>query len=229
MHIGFYRDALFCGMTSNAFKLGTALHLGWFWPRINGCSVLFRGTGIETVNFDNVFTVEDYNAEQIQPPAYLEHLPDSTYYYVLRRVNSAGDMELTLSASARVLIDSNGKLAELKPSSIFISKVQIIEGSKVKLVWFYCPLQQKSNPACFNIYTDDGTGQIDYENFLTQVPYQARRFYSFITDQLQSGKYLFAIRAEDSSGEEDKSFNTISVEITNNNPASIQFSQTQVL
>jgi len=35
------REALFNGMTANAFKLGTTLSLGWFWLRIAGCSALY--------------------------------------------------------------------------------------------------------------------------------------------------------------------------------------------
>lgn len=226
MHIGFFKDALFAGMTSNAFRLGTVLHLGWFWPRLDGCSLLFRGTGIENIGFDNILAIDDYDVKLIQPPTYLEHLSDNAYYYVLRRVNSAGDMELTLSAAVKVAIDDSGQLAEPQPNSIFIVKTTIVDGSRAKLIWFYCPLQQHSAVASFNIYGDNGSGTIDYINALAQIPYQGRRFYSYISEQLQLGKYRFAIRSQDSSSTEDASLNVVSVEITGESPASIQFSKT---
>ena len=72
MDSAFYKDALFAGMTTNAFKLGTVLHLGWFWPRLNGCSLLYRGDSIETIDFDKIIAVGNSDASEIQPPDYLQ-------------------------------------------------------------------------------------------------------------------------------------------------------------
>ena len=48
------REALFNGMTANAFKLGTTLSLGWFWVRVAGCSVLYRGSSMGEIDFVNI-------------------------------------------------------------------------------------------------------------------------------------------------------------------------------
>ncbi len=223
MDAAFYRDALFSGMTSNAFKLGTVLHMGWFWPRLTGCLLLYRGDSIETVNFDRVVAASDFDAIEISPPDYLLHQNNTTFFYVLRRANGHGCLEQTLSASAKVVINSDGNLAELVPNSIFTIKAKTVRGSIVKLTWFYCPMEQQSPPVRFNIYTDDGTGQIDYQNAIAQIEYQGRRFYSYTSNELPAGRYLFAVRAQNENGLEDNSLAAVSLEISDDNNFSVQF------
>ena len=65
------KEVLFAGQTSNAFKLGTVLTLGWFWPRIAGCSVLYRGSSMETIEFENILAVTEADACQVLPPSYV--------------------------------------------------------------------------------------------------------------------------------------------------------------
>jgi len=223
MDTAFYKDAFFAGMTSNAFRLCTVLHLSWFWPRLAGCCLLYRGDSIDTVDFNQIVAVDDFNAAEVSPPAYLSHGSNTTCFYVLRRANGCGDVERTLSASAKVSIDGDGNPTEPVPNSIFAIKTEIVQGNRAKLTWFYCPMQQQSVPVCFNIYTDDGAGQIDYQNTIAQIEYQGRRFYSFTSDELPAGKYLFVIRAQNKSGLEDNSSAATSIEISDVNNPLVQF------
>ncbi len=112
MESKFLKDALFAGMTGNAFKLGTVLTLGWFWTRVCGCSALYRGGSMETIDFDDILAVADIEAEQISPPGYLEHDEGTTYFYVIRRVNGGGEQEKSLASAVKVSIDASGNLAE---------------------------------------------------------------------------------------------------------------------
>jgi hypothetical protein len=213
MDLCFYKDALFTGLTPNAFKLGTVLYQGWFWPRPDGCSLLYRGDSIETINYDEIIAVSNYDVNKVQLPDYLSHPSNTTCFYVLRRANGCGDTERTLSASAKVVIESEGNLHQPIPNSVFTLKAQIVQGNRANLTWFYCPMRQQSPPVRFNIYTDNSQGQINYQNPITQIKYQGRRFYSFTTEQLPKGKHLFAVRAQDKTGIEDNSLKTVLVEI----------------
>lgn len=221
MESRFLKDALFAGMTANAFKLGTVLSLGWFWQRISGCTVLCRGLGMDEIDFDNVLTVTQINASEISPPTYVSHSNNTIYFYVIRRVNRCGNQEYTLSAAVKIMIDANGDLASAEPSDIFVAKAAQIADKKIQLDWFYCPIEQKQAPVKFNIYYDSGTGQIDYQNPLTSINYTSRKFYSYQTNTLQPGNYLFAIRTQDSAGTEDSSFARLSVDIDDTVPAAI--------
>jgi len=212
------REALFNGMTAHAFKLGTTLSLGWFWVRAAGCSVLYRGPSMERIDFTNILTVAEQDACEISPPSYILHNSGSTYFYVIRRFNNCGYQELTLAAAAKVSIDASGELEKPQPNNIFNSKAEQVNGNRIQLVWFYCPLEQKSQPICFNIYYDGGTGQIDYENPLAKIGYEGQRFYSYQSGALSAGGYLFTVRAEDVDGIENSPSARLRIQLDTTNP-----------
>ncbi|MFH1882841.1 MAG: LamG domain-containing protein [Planctomycetota bacterium] len=215
------REALFNGMTANAFKLGTTLSLGWFWVRVAGCSVLYRGSSMGEIDFVNILAVAEKNALEISPSSYISHNSSSTYFYVVRRFNNCGYQERTLAASVKVSIESNGELAEPQPNKVFDSGAELVDGNKIQLVWYYCLLEQKSQPMRFNVYYDGRTGQIDYENPLAIISYKGRKFYSYQSGALEAGRYLFAIRTEDASGIENSSLARLRIQFNTTNPNAI--------
>ncbi len=207
-------DALFNAMTANSFKLGTALSLGWFWMHPNGCTALYRGLGMEQIDFSNILAVTDKDDVTISPPSYLAHDPESTYIYVVRRFNNCGYQELSSTAAVKVSLDANGWLVVSRPNSILGPIAEQADGTKIKLTWFYCPIAQQSQPVRFNIYSDNGTGQIDIENPLATIDYCGQKFYCYLSNTLQAGRYLFTIRAEDADGSENHPSALSSIEIT---------------
>jgi hypothetical protein len=229
IELSWHKDALFNGMTSNSFKLGTTMNLGWFWSRIAGCSALYRGPNIEQVDFDAVLTVAERNADAISPPDYLPHESNSTYFYIVRRYNNCGYQEHTLAASAKISLDANGELDKSEPNKIFAAKVEQVDIDRVLLTWFYCPLEQSSQPVCFNIYYDSRTEQVDYENPLAVISYQGLKFYSYEIGSLEIGKYLFAVRAKDINGNENGSLAHLAIELDDKNPDAISILQAETI
>ncbi len=213
--------ALLAGMTANAFKLGTTLSLGWFWMRRSGCSALYRGPSMPQIDFANVLAVAAQDAASISPPAYVPHDGGSTYFYVIRRFNNCGHQEHTLAGAVKLVLDAQGDIAEPTPNRIFALRVEQIDANRVRLVWYYSPLEQESAPACFNVYCDSGTGQIDYENPIAAVGYEGRKFYSYESSALGVGRYLFAIRAEDAAGIQNNSFARMGIQLSTTSPDTI--------
>jgi hypothetical protein len=222
METNWLKEALYGGMTSNALKLGTVLSLGWFWPRVGGCSVLYRGEGMETIDFASILAVAEAGADQIGPPSYVQHNSSSAYFYVIRRANNCGGQEHTLSAAVKVSIDAEGNLAGPQPNRIFSARAKQVDGSKLELVWYYCPLEQQTPPVCFNVYYDGGAGQIDYETPVATFGYAGRRFYSYESDLLDPGEYLFCIRAEDAAGTESSSSAHTRIQLDAASPKAIE-------
>lgn len=215
------KEALFAGQTGNAFKLGTVLTLGWFWPRLDGCSVLYRGRSMGAIDFANILTVAAVDAGQISPPSYVQHNVSSTYFYVIQRINSCGYQERTLAAAVKVSINADGELVKPRPNNIFGARLRQVAGNKIQLVWYYCPVEQQSAPVCFKIYYDGGTGQIDYGNAIATIGYKGRRFYSFQSDSLAACRYLFCIRVEDADGVENGSWAQLRIEVQSKSPDAI--------
>ena len=203
--INWLNDALFNGMTPNAFKLSTTLSLGWFWIRVAGCSALYRGPAIDRVNFSDILVIVDQDSELVSPSCYLPLDSSSIYFYMIRRFSHCGNRELTLKAAAKVSIDANGDLAKAHPNKIFASKIEQMDGNKVRFIWFYCPLDQQSQPTCFKVYYDGATGQIDFEKALATIEYKGHKFYNYTSDFLQPGRYLFTVKVEDADGVQDSS------------------------
>jgi len=215
------KGALFGGMTANAFKLGTVLTLGWFWPRFSGCCLLYRGGSVEQIDFANILAVVNADASEISPPSYAKHDSNSIYFYVVRRANNCGCQEHTLSAAVKVVTDADGELAEPQPNGIFGTRLEQAAGSNIKLIWYYCPVGQKSAPVCFKVYCDGGMGQIDYENPIAVISYTGRRFYSHQSDSLDAGTYLFAIRAEGAAGTESGSQGQLRIQLDTTSPEAV--------
>ncbi len=227
MESAWLKGALFAGMTADAFKLGTVLTLGWFWARVSGCSVLYRGDSMEAIDFENILAVTDVSSDEISPPSYVQHNSSSTYFYVIRRANMCGLQERSLAAAVKVSVDVDGNLAQPQPNGIFEVRAQQANGNGVQLVWFYCPIEQESRPVRFNIYYDDRTGQINYENTIYSISYSGLKFYKWQSDTLDVGRYLFAIRVEDAAGVENDSLSQMMVQIDITNPSSIDILSTE--
>jgi hypothetical protein len=195
------REALFHGRTATAFKLGTALTGGRFWTRRQGCTVVYRGTAPAQVDLSSVLYVTDLAAKELCLPACLSHAAGGTYHYLVRRYNGCGYQEQTTQAVVVMRIAPNGALDPSAPNAVMALKGEQT-ASLLRLVWFYCPLNQTTAPKWFNIYWDNGCGQIDYENPVAVVPYRARTFYCHHSEIPAAGRYLFAVRAEGATHKE---------------------------
>jgi len=215
-------DSLYEGDSPNGVKLGMGLTGGDFWSRIAGCQMLYRGCCIDEIDFYNILTVTNIDAAEISPPSYVPHKSSSTYFYVTRRANNCGCEEHTIAAAVKVSLDADGELTAPKPNSIFEVKANRATGNKVELVWFYCPIGQESPPVCFNVYYDAGTGQIDYQNPLAAISYIGRRFYSYQSQSLNAGEYMFAIKTEDAVGVESNPSAPIKIQLDSTGPDTIE-------
>jgi hypothetical protein len=201
MDLKFYKEALFGGMTGNAFKLGMVLTGGWFWVRVSGCAVLYRGESLSTIDFDNILAVGDSVAGQISAPGWLEHRAEGRYLYAVRRANGCGMIEYGLRGVAVIVFDNEGLLCRPAPNGVFGLAARRAASGRAELGWYYCPLGQEAEPASFKIYSDNGSGQVDFENQVGVVEYKGKGFYSFAADFVIGGACAkFAVRAEDEKG-----------------------------
>jgi hypothetical protein len=227
MEAGFF-DSLFEGDSCNGIKLGMGVTCGDFWPRTEQCQVLYRGASIEIVDFAKVLNVSAVDSETIAIPDYIPHTKNTGYYYVIRRVNNCGQQEQTLLVAIKVGINSNGDLEDPKPNSVFDLLAKQIRESKAELFWCYWPVEQGSKPIHFNVYWDNGTGQIDYENAIATIKYCKKKFYSYQSSSLVAGKHTFVVGAEDAGGVEGNRLQT-AIQINTSNPESVEILSTEAI
>lgn len=214
-------EALLNGTTSNAVKLGTVLTGGWFWTRRAGCSAVHRGPTLRCMDFGNILSVASADAERVVLPAGLSHEPNSKYCYLVRRYNGCGDAERTATAVLRVRIGSDGDVTERVPNGVYALSAKTVAGDKIRLNWFYCPLDQEASPAVFHIYGDDGAGRLDLDSVLATVPYQGRRSYSFLSESLAVGPHVFALAAETGDGIVSLALSDVNVAVRSVTPTTL--------
>jgi hypothetical protein len=216
------REALFAGQTKNGFKIGTALTLGWFWTRVNGCRLVYQGESMSAIDFENVIAVADTETDKITLPEFILHEVNKDYFYVVRCSNRCGQIEQTLQVAVKVSIDTEGNLEAGKPNSVFGLAIKQRSDGQVELVWGYCPIEQESMPDEMRIYSDAGTGQVNYQEPTAVVKYKGKRIYQYKCEIPGSGRYQFAVRAADGEGNEEETTEIVEIETSGRNIESIE-------
>ena len=222
MERGWLKEALFAGQTANGFKVGTALTGGWFWMRVNGCRLVYRGESMSEIDFDNVIAVTDPEADEIAIPDFISHEAGKDYFYVVRCANRCGQIERTLQAAVKVSIDSQGNLEAGKPNSVFGLAVKRETDGQIEIVWGYCPIEQESRPDEMRIYSDEGTGEVGYQEPKTVVKYKGKRIYQYKCEIPGNGRYRFAVRAADSEGNEEETTEIVEIEMSGRSVEAIE-------
>jgi hypothetical protein len=209
------REALFNGMTSTAFQLGTILTGGWFWVRRRGCIALYSGAAPAQIDVSRILHVAGAEARELSLPSHLSPPAGSARCYLVRRFNACGCQEQTTAAVVVVRLTPDGQWEPPAPNAVLDLQGEEIPNHKIRLVWSYCPLDQATPPERFNLYWDGGTGQIDVENPLATIPYQGRRSYRYDSGVLDEGRYTFAVRAASVDGTENMTAPTVTCPLLN--------------
>jgi len=192
MESKFLKEALFCGMSSNAFKLGTVLSLGWFWMRPAGCHNVYRGQD-GNMDYDNICGVMSLEDEQVSLAG--QALPANTIWHYIRRQVSHCGLESTDSPAAVVRIDSAGDMLKLSPNPPLALTAELLADGKVRLRWRYSRLGEEISPTGFNIYIDSGSG-FDFDTPDAEVSYGGAGELSWTSGELVNGQlYKFAVRS----------------------------------
>lgn len=223
-------DSLFEGDSANGIKLGMGLTGGDFWPRVKGCDNLYRGPSEAEIDFSSPVTVGGLEDDTMRPPVWLEHKAEAVYLYVVRRVSGCGREQQSFAAAVRVCFDEAGELVGPECNHIFAMSGRPVAGGRVELVWYYSPIAQAVGAAVFRVYSDDGTGQIDYDSVIGEVEYDGRRFYRWCSGAIAGlGGRRFCVRAVAKGGLEVTSRKYVAVQLRSDAPAGVSLIQAQII
>ena len=200
METKWLKEALYGGMTSNAFKLGTVLSLGWFWMRPAGCYTVYKGQDGD-IDYDTLLAVMELNDTQVSMAH--QDLPLNTIWEYIRRQVSGCGLESADSPSCIVAIDANGDMIGNAPNTPLSVTIEVLSGGRLKLRWRYTKLSEEIAPTGFKIYMDSGSG-FDFDTPEATVLYRHGRAgglewqhgeFSWISDELVHGQlYKFIVR-----------------------------------
>jgi len=202
------KEALFNGMTANAFKLGTVLSLGWFWMRHTGFHVVYRGQD-GNMDYDRIQALMELDDDQVSIE--FQNLPANTIWHFVRRQVSCCGLESEDSPACIVFLDENGDMIGNTPNPPISLIIEGLSNARFRLRWRYTPLEEEISPTGFNIYMDSGSG-FDFETPEDNVLYGTGRGgeYDWISGPLTNGKlYRFCVRSYRTDAGESQNTNYV--------------------
>ena len=210
--------SLFEGDSGNGVKLGMGLTGGDFWPRVNGCRNLYRGEEPYDMDFDELISVSDIETGKMFSD--LHHLAGTAYLYALREANGCGDEQYGPGAVVRAAFDSEGDLTGPGCNDVFHVGAKQAAGCRVRLLWYYCPLDQEAVCSEFRVYSDNGSGQIDFDNVIATVKCTGARVYSYVSDSLSEGRYRFCVNCV-TDADIESGGGAVGIDVTGTEPVGI--------
>ena len=215
------REALYGGMTNDAYKLGTTLTLGWFWTRRNGCDAAFRRQAGET---DRGLIRGVLEPDESQISLTMGGMAAGTRWE-FSRVRIAGcGFESAESEQCVVTIGDDGAMKPPAPNRPLQVEAEQLEGGSIELHWRYSDIGEEATPDGFNIYMDSGSG-FDYSTPVETVPYGVGGIggeFSWTSDPLVDGqRYRFCVRSYTDAGGESHNADTAAAVAESQGPAAI--------
>lgn len=218
MDFKFQKAALLNGMSSNAFKTGMVLSLGWFWLRKAGCHCVYKGQD-GNMDYDRIQAVMNADASEVSIAAQ-ELLADTNWHYARRKVSCCG-LESPSSPICMVQIKSDGTMRTGSPNAPYNLTIETLAGGKVRLHWYYDPEDQDARPAGFHVYCDNGSG-FDLDTPDANVGFWGSRVFSWTSGALVHGSiYRFVVCSYASGGECSGVSNIVSARADSQGPAAI--------
>jgi hypothetical protein len=182
------------GFTDAGMANGVSAVGGWFFPRITGGYNLKRGTSRDDVSV--VVGTAQPGATTIAEFAHAARDPSETYHYAVVPIGPGGveavvpDSDIVTVAAVEPAPDAPQRLA-CKP----------IAGGKFRLTWHYATMPNRTAATAFVIYSDNGTGTMDYATPLDVIAAVGTRPYSWESAAFAHGTTVqFVVRSRAGGG-----------------------------
>ncbi|MFH0981573.1 MAG: hypothetical protein V2A79_08550 [Planctomycetota bacterium] len=199
-------DQLHRGYTPRGIANAVCATNGWSFPRIRGGYNLYRGTPTPA-DIDDTLPVgaAGPTATTVSNFSWRPHAAGTEYFYVLRAIGGGGMESPPSQASVSIAFDGAGAFLGGRPNPPTGLAVAQAAGGRLVLRWSYSARDEEVAPTEFRIYSDGGTGTMDYEHAAAQVPYPAgERHFSHTTGTHAHGsRRRWAVRAMSADGRHD--------------------------
>jgi len=200
----------FNALTEGDFSTGLlamqSLVEGDFWVLTGGFNTLYRGVGqVGRIDFNTIIHVSGADGP-VTLPDHVSHAASSETFYALRKVSGTGKQEKGTGAVLKLALDGAGVRKPPQPNVVRFPQADVIAGGQVRLSWWYGSLGQETLPKHFEVYSDDGSGVVDYVTVVVSVDYIGDGLYSIdVAGGAEGQRWLFGVRAVAASGVDDKS------------------------
>lgn len=194
-----------------AFRRRWDLGLRWaglmlacpIWPAA-GCLILRRWTGMAGERGDNPAAVgfAIRPATQVSSDAGAVYANNTVYWQDVDVVSGGGVLTPATPGSERARAwGASGDVGALPNTPVHVRARQVEDG-KVHLTWSYNGLYEQVTPARFDVFSDGGTGTMNWSTVVDQIAYDANRpHYGWLSDAQVDGTLIeYSVRARSATG-----------------------------
>jgi hypothetical protein len=182
---------------------------GWYWVRIEGGHNLRRSVTSRIPSLDDpIVGTADGPAATIKTNWLVGHAAASRYLYRVTAVGGGGVEDDGRTAVREVATEADGTLTGLLPNRVADLTVTPQSNGSFVLRWNYAATGQAAAPSVFRVYSDSGTGTMDWVAPLGSVVYSTGVPSYLYTTAVLAGAgdtaVLFAVRAETTTGARER-------------------------
>jgi len=198
-------DPVHRGWTPRGIATGVCATGGFFFPRVRGGYHLRRAPGGVPTMSAPIVGAGAAGQTTIREFPWVVHESNAAYVYRLNAVGGGGVEEDGARNITSVAFGPDGSWLGLRPNSPSDVRIACLSGGRFALRWSYNEAGQQAAPSEFRVFTDGGTGSVDYDEPAAVVPGRGRRMhYEYVTGGWPHGtRVKWSIRAYAASGAHD--------------------------
>jgi hypothetical protein len=215
-------DPLWLGAGLRGLANGMHATLGQLFPRCGGGYNLYRGAGgVEAVDFEVPVGAAGRGATEIRNFPERGHDTEVTYWYALRPIGPGGVEQPDVAEWALVGFDAAGALIDPPVRAPWDPRAEPLKEGRFRISWRHYAAADGAGLPQFRVYTDNGSGTIDYGTVVAAVPFRMmRREYAYESGAFGDGTLVrWAVRAVNSNGQEERNTLWVSARASHSAPA----------
>ncbi len=192
------------GLSETGVANGLLLTGGWFWARVRGGYLLYRGLGgWGNIDWDRPVGAAAADAGEVREFGWMARGPAGGYWYGVRKVGGGGAMTAPGGSAVGCGVDETGQLVGPLPGDVERVWARQAGQGRVLVCWCYGGPYETARPVAFHIYGDGGTGQVNYGQPIATVAWDLRRqVYGWLSSVYAVGERVrFGVRAATAGGE----------------------------
>lgn len=190
-------DPVHRGWTLRGIATGVCATNGFFFPRIRGGHHLRRAVGTVPGLDAVIVGAAPAGSGEVREFPWVVHPPGATCVYQLNAVGGGGVEEESDASTAIVEFDEAGRWIGCRPGSPGDLRVRALAGGRFELRWSYPIDGPAARPSEFRVYSDGGSGEVDYSSVVGRVGFRFGRIhYRFVSPAHAHGlRVVWVVRA----------------------------------
>lgn len=195
-------DPIHRGMTPHGIANGVCATDGFGFPRIRGGYNLYRSASGTPTTEGSPVGAADADATTVRTFPWVKHAAGACYTYRLTSLNGGGAENVADEVVCTTCFDGEARWVGLCPNAVSDLRVNALSGGRFEVAWSYLRDGEQVEPAHFEVFHDNGSGQVDFDTAAGTVPYRRGRVhYAHVSEPFAHDvRVCWAVKAVSAEG-----------------------------